>query len=250
VLLVEDDALVRMTVRAFLEDAGHRVFEAERGDEVERVLDDAGPIHVVLSDMVLPGFAGPEVVRRVRARHPDARAIYMSAYSRDLLIERGSLLPEQQTLQKPFDERALRLAIEEAFSVEREPQPELVAEKAGPRTVLLVEDYQLARGAMRELLEDEGYRVLEAASLQDARALAHEPIDLLLTDLGLGDGRGDELAEELRAVIPGLGVLYVTGQSATDERVRQALTRPRTRHLQKPVGLAVLAAEVESLLRT
>lgn len=259
VLLIEDEALVRMTVRMLLEDAGYTVFEAASGDEIDRVLDEAGPIDLVLSDMVLPGLAGPEVVRRVRARYPDVPAVYMSAYPRDLLIEQGKLSPEDPTLHKPFDEMTLDIAIRAALSEALEPAPAPAPtptparaptpERARPPMVLLVEDYQLARGAMRELLEDEGYEVLEAASLQDARALASEPIDLLLTDLGLGDGRGDVLADELRRAIPGLGVLYVTGQSASDKRVQEALSLPRTKHLQKPVDLDILAAAVQDLLR-
>lgn len=119
-------------------------------------------------------------------------------------------------------------------------------------TVLLVEDDRGLRTTLRESLVIEGYRVLAAASLADARALFAQPdnqrdIDLVLLDLGLPDGAGDTLLGEFRSkkVVP---VIVVSAQHGDEPKVR-LLDGGADDYLVKPFSLSELLARMRLALR-
>jgi signal transduction histidine kinase/ActR/RegA family two-component response regulator len=104
VLLVEDDGHVRRLTRAILEEHGYRVLEAESGAagiEIARGYRD--PIHLVLADLVMPGMNGGAMVERMRSERRDLRALYMSGFADDAVLQAeaaGSVHPA--FLRKPF----------------------------------------------------------------------------------------------------------------------------------------------------
>ncbi len=102
VLLVEDEADVRNLARDILERYGYRVLVAARGSEALTVsARHRGPIHVLLTDVVMPEMSGPELAERLTTARPDTRVLYMSGYS-----EVGPAL-DGRLLQKPFTPDAL-----------------------------------------------------------------------------------------------------------------------------------------------
>ena len=108
VLVVEDDSLVRMTVGFYLEDAGYDVVSAaEPSEALALSAAQLAGVSVVLTDMVMPGMSGRDMMRRLEARRPGLRAIYMSAYPGDMLVHEGRLEAGLPTLQKPFNEETL-----------------------------------------------------------------------------------------------------------------------------------------------
>lgn len=238
VLLVEDERLVRIAVRHYLQGLGYRTLVAAGAAEALRISEQhAGPIHALLTDVVMPDGLGKEVALRALARHPDLRVIYMSAHSREELDELGRLDGEAKLLQKPFDERSLALALSEALTHDRPP-----AGAGGRETILVVESSDAARLAMREYLEEMGYRVLATARATEALELARRHrIDLLLADCALPEMRGDELAQCLRLEQPGIQVILRPG---AEERATRAGERPAGR----PVDLDRLGSEVRSSL--
>jgi len=116
-------------------------------------------------------------------------------------------------------------------------------------TILLVEDDPLLRDAMRLLLEDAGYTVVEAgtAAQASAAALAELP-GLILLDLGLPDRHGLELARELtpRSGIP---IVALTGRAGADER-RRCLEAGCRDYLAKPIEPRQLIAKIQELIGT
>jgi len=103
VLLVEDEDGLRALTREFLESIGYTVLESANGAAAFAVSDKhQGPIHVILTDLVMPGLRGPEVAGRLKKSYPDAQTIFMSGYS-DHMPEVEELGPDAQFLQKPFD---------------------------------------------------------------------------------------------------------------------------------------------------
>jgi DNA-binding response OmpR family regulator len=107
VLVVEDDASVRdVTVRA-LRGAGYRVFSAT---SLEVVNDRAGEgelAELLVTDVIMPDADGHAVAEAFRHRHPDARVLYVSGYSDEILAHRGVLEPGIAILPKPFTPTAL-----------------------------------------------------------------------------------------------------------------------------------------------
>lgn len=116
VLVVEDDRLVQLALRDYLARWGYRVIEASDGNEAVQVArEHQGPIPLLISDMVLPGMSGSKVAKAVVEIHPEAKVIYMSAHSPEMLVEAGHLELGTETLQKPFGESELLGRIREVL---------------------------------------------------------------------------------------------------------------------------------------
>lgn len=120
----------------------------------------------------------------------------------------------------------------------------------GTETVLLVEDEDAVRGLAKVVLELQGYTVLEAATGEQARALAaacDRPIHLLVTDVVMPNLGGRDLAAALRATRPELPVLFVSGYT-DDALVRHGLEVSELAFLQKPFTPLSLARKVREVL--
>ena len=103
VLVVEDEDLVRKLMRTILESRGYAVLDARGGDEGFQVCrNHQGPIHVLITDVVMPRMNGKEVAKRLRSIYPDIRVLYVSGYTADAIDQRGVLETGIQFLQKPF----------------------------------------------------------------------------------------------------------------------------------------------------
>ncbi len=129
--------------------------------------------------------------------------------------------------------------------------PTVVAGLAsGSETILLVEDEPGVRAIGRELLEMNGYKVLEAENGVDALQVAERnpgPIDLLISDVIMPQMGGRELAERLSALRPGLRILFVSG--FTDDTIsRHGVLDPGVAFLQKPFTLETLSQKVRQIL--
>ncbi|CAN5172522.1 hypothetical protein BH23GEM4_BH23GEM4_20260 [soil metagenome] len=103
ILVVEDEAAVRETVRRVLTGAGYRVMVAADAREGIRLFEetDPGP-DVVVTDVVMPRMSGPDMVRRLRLDRPGLRVLYLSGYADDSSTLDLLLRPETPFLQKPF----------------------------------------------------------------------------------------------------------------------------------------------------
>ncbi|MBE7213116.1 MAG: response regulator, partial [Gluconacetobacter diazotrophicus] len=111
VLLVEDDALIRMASADMLRDAGLDVVEADSAEHAETVLA-AGPVSVLVTDINLPGRSGPELAARARQLHPAIGVVFASGEAAPL--PRGELA-DSVALPKPYDAAALLSAVRTAF---------------------------------------------------------------------------------------------------------------------------------------
>jgi len=108
VLLVEDEDEVRAAVCESLRIRGYIVLEARHGREAVMLCRrHAGPIHLLLTDVVMPQMTGPELVQRVSPLHPEMKVLYISGYTSDALHQRNLMEPGTAFLQKPFTPDAL-----------------------------------------------------------------------------------------------------------------------------------------------
>jgi DNA-binding NtrC family response regulator len=103
VLLVEDNDLVRTSARLRLMRQAYTVIGAGSAAEAMRAAEgDRRPIHLLLTDVVMPDVGGKELAEAVRKRRPDVKVLYMSGYTDDAVIRHGVSRAADAFLQKPF----------------------------------------------------------------------------------------------------------------------------------------------------
>lgn len=108
ILLVEDDCSVRAFARRILETCGYTVLEARDGDDaINLVQSHPDPIHLLLSDVVMPNLGGRDLVERLTKLRPDLRVVLLSGYTDDAVTRHGVHEDDFPFLQKPFTPSAL-----------------------------------------------------------------------------------------------------------------------------------------------
>jgi PAS domain S-box-containing protein len=114
ILVVEDEASVRALARKALESRGYAVLEAADGGEAIAVAG-THPIDMVLTDMVLPGMGGSEIAARILEIHPEAKILFTSGYTDDVIVRRGLMERGAAFLEKPFTPNMLARKIREVL---------------------------------------------------------------------------------------------------------------------------------------
>jgi len=117
VLLVEDEDSLRELVSELLGRNGYRVLAAADGAQaLASARNFQGPIHLLLTDVVLPGIGGPILAKQLSAEQPGMKTLYMSGYSEFNSSGRGGLPPDARLLQKPFSKETLLRDVAEVLS--------------------------------------------------------------------------------------------------------------------------------------
>jgi PAS domain S-box-containing protein len=116
VLVVEDEEMILTLVHKVLQANGYTVLVAASGGDAERVAGQHdGPIHLLMTDVVMPGLNGREVARRLEATRPGIRVLYLSGYTDDAIVHHGVLEPGVAFLQKPFTPAVLGRKVREVL---------------------------------------------------------------------------------------------------------------------------------------
>ena len=112
ILLAEDENDVREVAREFLTQSGYTVIEAKNGGEALEIAKKyPHRIHVLLTDMVMPGISGSELAKQMASVRPETRVVYMSGYSQYTVFEQKDVDPDAVLLQKPFTRDSLARAV-------------------------------------------------------------------------------------------------------------------------------------------
>jgi two-component system cell cycle sensor histidine kinase/response regulator CckA len=99
-----------------LEARGYAVLAAADGPEALRMAEHhSGTIHILVTDVVMPGMSGREVGRRLAAGRPEMRVLYLSGYADDSIVQHGVLEPGLAFLQKPFTPETLARRVREVL---------------------------------------------------------------------------------------------------------------------------------------
>ena len=124
ILLVEDEPSVRKATKWLLRNTEHRILEAGSGEEALKVARAyEGEIHLLLTDVVMPGMSGKELADQLRITRPDVRVLFMSGYSDEALGKKGLLSKDPAFIAKPIDARKLRSKINKIFDAEERGLP-------------------------------------------------------------------------------------------------------------------------------
>jgi signal transduction histidine kinase len=116
ILLVEDEPAVRGLVHETLRLHGYTVLEARHGIEaLMTVAKHTGPIHLLLTDVVMPQMSGPEVAEKLQSIRPDTKVLYMSGYPDHPVFEQGGVSKETSFLPKPFTPNVLAKKVREVL---------------------------------------------------------------------------------------------------------------------------------------
>ena len=116
ILLVEDEKEVRELAREALRRGGYAVLEAHDGEQALGLAQEyGGPIHLLLTDVVMPNLGGPELAARLQEARPGIKLLYMSGYSEFISAGHGGLGPFTYFLQKPFSLELLGRKVREVL---------------------------------------------------------------------------------------------------------------------------------------
>jgi len=266
VLVVEDDADVRLTVVDMLAQLGYTVLTAPNGDAALDFIASDVPIDLLFTDVIMPGAVkSGELARRAAARVPPVPVLFTSGHTRNEIFHHGKLDPSVTLLSKPYRRDELALKVRSVIDAHRatlaanakrasapvnasinaphaSATPTRREEEPADSRILLVEDDAASRDAMRELLGVLGLRCRAAGSAEEALELAaRQRYDVLLTDLTLPGMSGGDLARALLSGQPQLRVLLMSGYGSSAD-IGIGLNGVRVLH--KPLDLSLLASEL------
>jgi CheY-like chemotaxis protein len=116
ILLVEDEANLRYLARQFLEKQGYRVIDAADGAVAMQIaVAHEGVIHLLLTDVIMPGMNGRELAQHILEIRPNVKVLYMSGYTENVIGRNGTLDAGVRLLQKPFTLRDLKSKVREVL---------------------------------------------------------------------------------------------------------------------------------------
>ena len=242
ILVVEDDDAVRATVIAMLKDLGYRVLKARHAASALAIIEGGARIDLLFTDVIMPGpMRSVDMVQEARRYLPRLAVLFTSGYTQNSIVHGGRLDEGVELLSKPYSRQALARRLRQVLAgpgstvPEREkraaPKPRAIAQDARPLRILVCEDDWMIRSLVTEMLASRGHDVVEAVDGAEALA-AHinQPVEVLLTDVGLPDISGIELARKLRTQAPGLPVIFATGEKHVEgielDRLTHILTKP------------------------
>jgi PAS domain S-box-containing protein len=267
VLVVEDDDAVRETVIALLGELGYRVLKAPDAQSALAVIESGVPIDLLFTDVVMPGpLKSAEMARKAKERLPHLSVLFTSGYTENSIVHGGRLDEGVNLLSKPYTREALARKLRQVL-VQDGKTPSVATNPPRPRSdehrqaldagpteaqprkaqlcVLVCEDDAIIRMDTADMVQDLGHLAIEAENGMKALEIgAEREIDILLTDVGLPDISGGELAQRLRAIKPEIAVVFATGR----DHVEGFEGAPRTALLKKPYRLHTLQKILDTIL--
>ena len=121
VLLVEDETSVRQAARQFLMQSGYNVLEAFDGEDALReAREHDGPIHLMITDVVMPRISGPSLAEQLADDRPDMKVLFVSGYAERTVLQHGKIDVTRRFLQKPFSLKTLARKVREVLETSSE----------------------------------------------------------------------------------------------------------------------------------
>lgn len=230
ILVVEDDAVVRLTAVETLREFGFTVVEAANAEQALAIVESGTKVDLLFTDVVMPGtLRSPELARRAKQILPHMGVLFTSGYTENSIVHSGKLDEGVELLSKPYSNDQLfqkigRVMAKIQKDILVQPDNTTQRETDLPKNdllhVLVVEDEILIRMNLTEMLYELGAEVTEASSLSEARAaFANADFHIVITDISLPDGSAEHWVTEL--VTGGhAGVIISSGHPADGDLAR------------------------------
>ncbi|MGR3605246.1 PAS domain-containing protein [Sulfitobacter sp.] len=257
ILLVEDNNDVRAAAVTMLGELGYTVIEAANADRAMLILEAGQDFDLLFTDVVMPGTAtASELADKVKELKPDVPVLFTSGYAQEFIMHDGSLDTGIQLLGKPYTQIELSQKIREVLGSKGMPRPsrpqqttassQSSKQRPTGSTILVCEDDILILTDTADVLRDAGYKVFEAENATKALEIVKTAqVDLLITDIGLPDQSGEDLAHEVRGLNPDMPLVFATG--GVDDGLVTRMDNCQV--LGKPFQEAKLLDVVETALR-
>jgi CheY-like chemotaxis protein len=241
ILLVDDEEQVLFVLCHSLQKLGpmYEIVTAKNGQEALDKFDEA-PVDLLITDLAMPHMDGVKLTEAIRARAPDAKVVWVTAY--DKWKADAERLGVFRYILKPLNLEEIRQAAREGTqaSVEVPAEPPALQ-------ILVMEDTDDLRRLYCRALEKAGYKVSPAATLQEARdRLTERRFDVFFCDIHMGGDRGTDLLREQRAALDAAGtqIVMVSG----DARYRDICEEMGIDfYIEKPVAIPLLITLVKRL---
>jgi hypothetical protein len=204
ILVVEDQDQLRKMVVRVLRSHGYTVCEAEDPEKALRHSERyAQPIHLLLTDVVMPGMSGRELAGQLKPLRPDMKIIFMSGYSEHAMLNR-QMLESAAYLAKPFSPQDLAVKVRQVLAATR------------PAGAIVIADGEPGvRKFLSGILTGEGYRVLEAKNGREAiHQVENSAVDLLIVDLATPGREAIEGIQSLLLRRPRVKVIAISDKAA------------------------------------
>ena len=115
-LVVEDEPALRQLAKRLLESAGYTVIAAANGEDALAALAHHDePVHLLLTDVVMPGMNGRNLAEQVSAGHPETKVLYSSGYAGEAIVHHGVLAAGTHFLAKPYSVATLTHKVREVL---------------------------------------------------------------------------------------------------------------------------------------
>jgi len=234
ILVVDDDKALAEGTADVLDAKGYHVSAANDGFAALELVKKA-PFDIALMDIRMPGMNGVETYRRIKEVRPRIKAIMMTAYSVEDLVEEAMQEGVCKVLDKPIDLDGLMALIE------------ALAKRA---RVMVVDDDPAIREAIKDVLEEKGYKVYTAGDYDEATLVARkEPVDLYLIDIKLPTRNGFETYLALREIDPMAAAIMITGyREETRDLAEKATASGAYTCLYKPLDMAKMEKCIDEVL--
>jgi CheY-like chemotaxis protein len=239
---VEDDKGVRQYAASSLRELGYAVFEAGDAAAALEILRHEADIRLLFTDLGLPGgIDGKVLAERARTDHPSLKVLITTAYAESLLSHEGRLAPDIDLLTKPFSFAALATRIREVLDTDQD-------DELSAKSILVVEDEYLLQLLVIDTLAERELKAETAGSFKEAliKIRGGDSFTGVILDVGLPDGRGDELVPVIRATRPEMPIILTTGYAKDDIRARFADDQ-RLEILTKPFNASDLLDVIQRL---